>query len=362
MLGCYTFPRHMSYTLSPDAMTFAPGGAPARPAATLSDQGVAIPTVLAALRSELPAAAFTHAPGCAVDNDDTTGFAEAAGLAAAADVCVAVLGDRSDLFGRGTSGEGCDAGDLRLPGVQEQLLHALLDTGTPVVLVLLTGRPYALGGVIERVAGAVQAFFPGEEGGPAVARVLAGRVTPSGRLPVSVPRDPYQQPTTYLAPLLGHQSEVSSIDPTPLFPFGYGLSYTTFAWEDPEVDQAQVPTDGAVTISVRVRNTGEVAGTEVVQLYLHDPVGQVSRPVVRLVGYGRVELAPGQARRVSLRVPADAASFTGRRGQRVVEPGHVELRLGSSCTDIRHTVPVTLVGPERVVDHQRALTTEVTVE
>jgi beta-xylosidase len=347
MLGCYTFPRHMGFEQDAGA---GPG------------LGVEIPTVLAALRTELSDAAITHAPGCAaVDSTDPAGFDAAVALATAADVCVAVLGDRSGLFGRGTSGEGCDAAELRLPGVQEQLLEALLETGTPVVLVLLAGRPYALGGVIDRLAGVVQTFFPGEEGGPAVAGVLSGRVMPSGRLPVSVPRVACGTPSTYLAPLLAHQTDVSSIDPTPLFPFGYGLSYTTFAWEDPSVDLAEVPTDGAVTVSVAVRNTGQRAGTEVVQLYLHDPVAQVTRPVVRLVGYARVDLEPGQTRRVGLRVPADLASFTGRDGRRVVEPGALELRLGASCTDVRHTVAVELVGPPRVVDHSRALTSEVTL-
>lgn len=343
MLGCYTFPRHMGFD---NDTTTGPG------------LGVDVPTVLGALRAELPDAAITHAPGCpAVESTDAAGVPDAVAAATGADVCVVVLGDRSGLFGRGTSGEGCDAAELRLPGSQERLLAALLDTGTPVVLVLLSGRPYALGEFIDRLAGVVQAFFPGEEGGPAVAGVLSGRVVPSGRLPVSVPRLP-STPATYLAPLLAHQTDVSSIDPTPLFPFGYGLSYTTFAWEEPSVDLVQVPTDGAVTVSVQIRNTGQRAGTEVVQLYLHDPVAQVTRPVVRLVGYVRVDLEPGQARRVGLRMPADLASFTGRDGQRVVEPGALELRLGASCTDIRHTFPIELVGPLRAVGHHRALTSE----
>jgi beta-xylosidase len=330
--------------------------------------GVDIPSVLQAVRGELPGATVEHADGCEIAGTDTDGFAAAAGLAASADVCLAVLGDRAGLFGRGTSGEGCDSEDLRLPGVQEQLLQALLDTGTPVVLVLLTGRPYALGAVSDRLAAAVQAFFPGQGGGPAVAGVLSGRVCPSGRLPVSLPRRPGGQPSTYLAPALGHRTDVSSIDPTPLFPFGHGLSYTTFAWESPLVDgravdgtAAEVATDGAVTVSLRVRNTGDRAGADVVQLYLHDPIAQVTRPVVRLVGYARVQLEPGQARQVDFRMHADLASFTGRAGQRVVEPGKLELRLGTSCMDIRHTVAVQLVGPERVVDHTRRLTTEVTI-
>jgi Beta-glucosidase-related glycosidases len=354
MLGCYTFPSHVG-SQHPDL-----------PA------GVEIPTLLDALRAELPDTPITHVVGGTVDGDDA-GTADdiAAAVAAAreADVCVAVLGDRAGLFGGGTSGEGSDAPDLRLPGNQAALLEALLATGTPVVLVLLAGRPYALGEVADRLAAIVQAFFPGEEGGPAVAGVLSGRVCPSGRLPVSVPRAPGGQPSTYLAPALGHRTEVSSVDPTPLFPFGHGLSYTEFVWPEVWVNGAapapdapvELPTDGELTLSVAVRNVGTRAGTDVVQLYLHDPVAQVTRPVVRLVGYARVPVEPGQTRRVDFRVHADLAAFTGRHGHRVVEPGDLEFRLSASSADHRHTVAVRLVGPERRVDHQRRLVSEVSL-
>jgi beta-xylosidase len=279
------------------------------------------------------------------------------------------LGDQAGMFGRGTSGEGSDAQDLRLPGVQGELLEAVLATGTPVVLVLLAGRPYALGAFADHLAGIVQAYFPGEEGGAAVAGVLSGRVNPSGRLPVGVPRDPGGQPGTYLAPPLGRRSQVSNLDPTPLFPFGHGCSYTRFAWEDVTVDgrplrdgtPTETATDGSVQVALTVTNTGERAGADVVQLYLHDPVAQVTRPVVRLVGYARVELRPGQARRVTFTVPADLSSFTGLAGHRIVEPGDLELRISASSGDARHVVPLRLVGPERLVDHRRALVAAVTV-
>jgi beta-xylosidase len=352
MLGCYAFPSHVGYQHA---------GLPL---------GVAIPPILAALRSELPAARIEHAPGCSVDGPDRGGFGPAVAAAARAEVCVAVLGDRSGLFGRGTSGEGCDVPDLRLPGVQAELLAELLATGTPVVLVLLSGRPYALGGFADRLAAVVQAFFPGEEGGPAVAGVLSGRVCPSGRLPISVPHGTGGQPASYLAPPLGHRTEVSTVDPTALYPFGYGLSYTSFSWARPEVDgrpadpaeSVQLGTDGCARLSVAVTNTGHRAGAEVVQLYLHDPVAQVTRPVIRLVGYRRVPLAPGETRRVTFDLAADLAAFTGRDGHRVVEPGELELRFAASSVDVREVVRVRLVGPERVVDHRRHLTSQATVQ
>ncbi|GLU48591.1 glycoside hydrolase family 3 N-terminal domain-containing protein [Nocardiopsis ansamitocini] len=343
MLGCYSFPAHVG-THHPEVPL-----------------GVEVPTVLAALRRELPRAEITHAAGCAVTGDDETGFAAALHAAEEADVCVLVLGDRAGLFGRGTSGEGCDATDLTLPGSQERLAHALAATGTPVVLVLLTGRPYALGGLAPRVAAQVQMFFPGEEGGPALAGVLGGRVAPSGRLPVSVPRGPGGQPWTYLAAPLGLRSEVSAVDPTPLHPFGHGLSYTRFEWTDLRLADEEASTDGELRLGCAVRNTGARAGTEVVQLYLGDPVARVARPLRKLIGYARVALEPGQERRVEFTVPADLAAYTGPEGRAIVEPGELVLELAASSSDIRHTVRPHLVGPVREVDHTRRLTAPVTV-
>ncbi|MFF4251130.1 glycoside hydrolase family 3 N-terminal domain-containing protein [Streptomyces sp. NPDC001663] len=343
MLGCYSFPSHV-LTHHPEV-----------------PMGVEIPTVLQALRAELPDAKVTFAEGCDTSDPDPSGFEEAVARTAEADVCVAVLGDRAGLFGRGTSGEGCDVTDLQLPGVQGDLLDALVATGVPVVLVLLTGRPYALGRWHGRLAAVVQAFFPGEEGGPAVAGVLSGRVNPAGRLPVSVPRVPGGQPWTYLQPPLGLAGEVSNLDPTPLYAFGHGRSYTTFAWESDSAG-AEITTDGSYDVSVTVRNTGERAGAEIVQLYLHDPVASVTRPDVRLIGYRRLELEPGEAARVTFRFHADLSAFTDRSGARVVEPGALELRLAASSADVRHTARLSLTGPVRVlgVDRRLRCETEVT--
>jgi len=223
------------------------------------------------------------------------------------------------------------------------------------VTVLLAGRPYALGRAVDGAAAIVQSFFPGVEGTNALAGVLSGRTDPGGRLPVSVPRGPGAQPATYLGARLAQSSEVSNIDPTPAFAFGHGLSYTAFDWSDLAIEEKETGTDGAFRLAFTVRNTGEREGTEVVQLYLHDPVASVVQPVQRLIGYTRVPLAAGQARRLRVTVPADLASFTGRGGRRVVEPGDLELRLGASSADPRLTATVTLTGPERSVDHTRRL-------
>ena len=350
MLGCYSFPAHVG-AQHPDVET-----------------GIDVASVLDGLGARFDVA---HARGCDVTGTDTSGFAAAVAAARDADVCVVAVGDRAGLFGRGTSGEGCDAGDLRLPGVQEDLVRAVLASGTPVVLLLLTGRPYALGALLDEPtppAAVVQAFFPGQLGGRAVAEVLAGEVAPSGRLPVSVPRDPGGQPATYLSAPLGLRSGVSSVDPTPAFPFGHGLSWASFAWEDARVvgapdaaGPAPWPVDGEARVEVTVRNTGTVAGADVVQLYLHDPVAQVTRPVVRLVGYARVALEPGEAATATFTVPADVTSFTGAAGRRVVEPGDVELRVSRSSADPVVTLALRLVGAEREVDHTRRLVTDVHV-
>ncbi|WP_413757545.1 glycoside hydrolase family 3 N-terminal domain-containing protein [Streptomyces sp. MMBL 11-3] len=343
MLGCYSFPSHVGVNH------------PALP------MGIEIPTLLESLRTELPDAKLTFTEGCDTTGPDTSGFAEAVARTTEADVCVAVLGDRAGLFGRGTSGEGCDVADLQLPGVQAELLDALTATDTPVVLVLLTGRPYALGRWHDRLAATVQAFFPGEEGGPAVAGVLSGRVNPSGRLPVSVPRTPGGQPWTYLQPPLGLAGEVSSLDPTPLHPFGHGLSYTDFAYEDTADRSARTTTSEPYDVSVTVRNTGPREGAETVQLYLHDPVASVTRPDVRLIGYQRLTLAPGEARRVTFRFHPDLSAFTDREGRRTVEPGALELRVASSSTTTHHTTHLTLTGPVRHPDETRELTCRTTV-
>ena len=337
VLGCYSFPVHVG-SQHPDVPV-----------------GVELPTLRQALTAEFPDAEITTVAGCTVDTPDTKGFADALRAARHGDVAVVALGDRAGLFGRGTSGEGCDAESLALPGVQGVLLDALLDTGTPVVLVLLSGRPYALGRAADRAAAVVQAFFPGQEGPGAVAGVLSGRVNPSGRLPVSLPAAPGAQPATYLAAPLAAASDVSNIDPTPAFPFGHGLSYTTFTWSDLRTEVATAPTDGTLRLSFTLANTGQRAGAEVVQLYLHDPVASVVQPVQRLVGYRKVALEPGERVRLEVTVPADVASFTGRDGRRRVEPGDLELRLAASSADIRLTARTRLTGPVRHVDHTRAL-------
>ncbi|NMM30905.1 MAG: glycosyl hydrolase [Cellulomonas sp.] len=319
LMGCYSFANHVLAH---------------HPAFPL---GFAIPTVFEALVAVFSEAGtaqpeLTFTEGCAVEGEDTSGFADAVAAAREADVAVVVVGDQAGLFGRGTVGEGNDADSLELPGVQRQLVEALLATGAPVVMVLLTGRPYAIGWALDGAGakpGAVlQAFFPGEGGGLAIADVVTGRVNPSGRLPVSMPRSAGAQPYSYLHPVLGGPSGVTSTDSTPLRPFGFGLSYTTFAYSDLVLD-ASVESGGTFEATVTVTNTGGAVGTDTVQLYGHDVLGTVARPIVQLLGYTRVELAPGEALRVAFSVPTARFAFSDRRLVRIVEPGDVEVWVGS---------------------------------
>ena len=344
LMGCYAFPNHVL---------------PRYPEMAL---GIDAPTVLDALRAELPDTEIMHEPGCATSGDDKSGFAVATEAACRADLCIAVVGDRAGLFGNGTSGEGCDAEDLRLPGVQADLLAALFATGTPVIVVVVSGRPYALGDVHARAAALVQAFMPGQQGAAAIAGILAGRINPSGKLPVQIPRRAGGQPATYLHPPLGGNSHgISNIDPTPLFPFGYGGSYTEFQLDELDTSATEIPADGELDVTVRLRNTGTRPGEEVVQLYLHDPVAQVTRPVRQLIGFTRVRLEPGEGVRVRFHLHADRTAFTGRDLQRIVEPGEIEILVGTSSADLAGPVTVRLTGAARVVGHHRQLTTPVDV-
>jgi beta-glucosidase len=318
--GCYSFANHV--------LAHFPDHEP----------GFACPTVREAVAGALPGADVVFAEGCQVEGEDRSGFDAAVAAATGADVAVVVVGDQAGLFGRGTVGEGNDSESLDLPGVQRELVEAVVATGTPVVMVLLTGRPYAIGWSLDsghdsagdRPAAVLQAFFPGEGGGLAIADVLTGAVNPSGRLPVSLPRSTGAQPYSYLHPILGGPSDVTSTDSTPLRPFGFGLSYTTYEYSDLAADAA-VTAGGTFRVSLTVTNTGAVDGVEPVQLYGHDVLGSIARPTVQLLGYQRVALAAGESKRLTFEVPTTRFAFSDRRMVRIVEPGDVEVWAGQHC-------------------------------
>ncbi len=348
MLGCYSFPMHVGAH---------------HPELPL---GVDVPALLDVMTADPAGYRISYAQGCPVvggqPDEVATGLREAKQVAAGSDICVAVLGDRAGLFGGGTSGEGCDAVDLRLPGHQEELLEALLATGTPVVLVLLVGRPYDISRQVDRLAAAVCGFFLGEEGAPALANVLSGRTNPSGHLPVSFPAPGGSQPATYLGPALAQRSEVSSVDPTSIFPFGHGLSFAPPTWLRVERRSEETwATDGTVRLSVTLHNDSTVSTAEVVQVYLHDAVAEVARPTQQLIAAQRVELGPGEVRSVLFTLHADLTSYVGREGQRIVDEGDVVLLVGASSRDTRSSLAFRLEGERRYVGFQRVVRPEITV-
>lgn len=351
MLGDYSFPVHLIV-------------------ADQTDDTAGVVTPLQAFDAALGREHVTFAQGCYVleerrfgapvfpgDVDDATSLDQASRLstrldlipeavaaAQASDVAVLCLGDLSGIFQTGTVGEGSDVDSLDLPGVQQTLLEAVVATGTPVVVVLTSGRPYALGGLEGKVAALVMAFFGGEQGGPALVDVLTGAAEPSGRLTLSVPRSAGASPYFY-----NHKLKSAG---TPIarhfgsrYPFGHGLSYTNFAFEDLALEAPQVDVaTGEVRASVTIRNVGARAGVAVPQLYVRDLVASVVRPIKELKAFGRVALEPGQAARVTFEVPTDMLGFTGPDGRRVVEPGEVEVMVGASSGDVQLRARAELTG------------------
>ena len=344
MMGCYSFPNHV-------LAKYPAGTFPHK------DIGVPLPGILESLKQAYPGSEVTYSYGAPITEYDESQIAAAAESAAAADLAVVTVGDLAGMFGAGTSGEGCDAEDLKLPGAQQELIEAVLATGTPTVLVLITGRPYALGEIADRCAAIVQGFFPGEEGGPAVADLLTGAVEPAGRLPIGVPARPGGQPGGYISAPLGLTSDgVSNLDPSTLFPFGHGLSYTTVEYSDLVVESEEIAVDGTVNVSATVTNTGGRPADEVVQLYFGDPYAQVARPVRQLLSYKRVELAPGESKEVTFWIHADRFAFTGVDYRRIVEPGAIELWVGPSSGELPLAGEITLVGETREVTGERVMT------
>jgi len=345
MLGCYSFDAHVGAS-HPDV-----------------PMGISVPSVAAVAAGRFDSVLSSVTGNCEVATE--TEIAEACQIAASVDTCVVVVGDNAGLFGRGTSGEGNDAADLHLPGDQHRMLDRVLaacaNSGSRAVVVVLSGRPYALGDFVDRADAIVQGFFPGEAGGEALWDVLTGVVNPSGKLPVSVPRSSGGQPGTYLHSRLAGRTEVSALDPSPLYGFGHGLSYTSFELSGHQSSVPAMSTSDSVTVSCTVTNTGLRDGAEVVQLYLEDPVGEVVRPVRELIGYARVELPAGASSEVEFVVHADRTSFTGLDLQRVVTPGLVKLHVSTSCASDAATHEVILHGPRRVVGFEREMLTPVRV-
>jgi beta-glucosidase len=341
LLGDYTYPSHARYELKTDKKT-------GKVQLVWKDKDkdrdkVDAPKVVTVLEGIKEAVGKTtkvlYARGCGVKEESRDGFAEAVKAAKSAEVSVVVVGDMSGLMPDATSGEMRDRSVLGLPGVQEELVKAVYETGTPVVLVMVIGRPYTLKLLAEKIPSIIVAWEPGEEGGRAVADVVFGNYNPGGKLPISFPRNEGQVPVYYYRKPSGRKSAMwgdyvdGSADP--LFEFGYGLSYTTFDYSNLMIKPKRVPVDGEVTIKVDITNTGKRNGEEVAQLYVNDILASVTRPVKELKAFARIYLKAGEKKTVTFRLPADSLAFYNKKMERKVEPGVFKVIIGRSSADIR---------------------------
>jgi beta-glucosidase len=348
LVGAYSYAAQMEYFLS----IVAPDS-PLRgiDPADLAVQAVKIPTILEAIRAAAPAANFLYARGCDNLDPDSSGFDEAIRVAHAADVVVLVLGDRSGLMQDCTTGETRDSVDLRLPGIQNELAQAILALGKPVVVVLVNGRPLAISELAEKASAVLEAWLPGEEGAAAVADVLFGEVNPGGKLPITFPRHVGQVPLFYNQKPSGGKSNwywnYVSVDRSPLYPFGHGLSFTSFDYSDFRISPQKVAAGGSVDVSLNIKNTGRLAGDEVVQLYICDEYGCVPRPVKELKGFTRINLQPGETRRITFHLPVNQLAFFDEELKLIVEAGIIQVKVGASSADIRCEGVFEIVGEQK---------------
>lgn len=299
-------------------------------------------TVLEGIRESVsPQTKVLYAKGCANIGDDQSGFDEAVNLAKQADAVVLVLGDWSGLTPKCTTGEFRDTSDLTLPGTQFELAKAILETGKPVAVVLVNGRPYMLPWLDENANSILEAWLPGEEGGSAVAEVLFGDVNPGGKLPLSYPRHVGQLPLFYNHKPSGMKSNIYgdyvTEKVTPLYPFGHGLSYTTFSYSGLIISKQAAEHGESVDISLQVTNSGDVAGEEIVQLYTRDEYASMPRPVKELRGYNRIALEPLQTKSITFHLPVDQLAFFDKGLNLGIEAGRILIMVGGSSDDIRLT-------------------------
>jgi beta-glucosidase len=308
-----------------------------------------IVTVLDGIRMAAPDCKVSFVKGCNVTGTKLNEIVQARTAAAQADAAIVVIGENewgAELDGErvGTDGEAFDAATLELTGLQEELVKAIHETGTPTIVVLINGRPLATPWIAEHVPAVIEAWIPGEKGGQAVAEVIFGDVNPSGKLAVTVPRHAGQLPVYYNYPKSkdywlreGWGVRYVDMDPRPLFPFGFGLSYTSFAYSNARLSAKEIGTGGTIDVSVDVQNTGSRTGKETVQLYIQDVISSVCTPVMQLRGFEKVALSPGESKSVTFRLTPEHLSLYDRHLERVVEPGEFKVMVGTSSGDIRCT-------------------------
>ena len=334
--------------------------------ADIEKMPVEIASVFEVFKQLLPSSIkIDYTKGCDIASQDKSGFSAAVELASNADVAIVVLGHKSGLGYDCTTGEFRDSTDLGLPGVQAELLQAVLGTGKPVVLVLINGRPLSIPNLVEATNAVLEAWVPGEEGADAIVSAILGEFNPGGKLPVSIARSVGQVPIFYNYKPSGMHSNIYgdyvNESVKPLFPFGHGLSYTQFEYTDLTLDKVHAGLDETVQITFEVRNVGHVAGDEVVQLYTRDEYAHFPRPVKELRGFSRIHLLPGENKSIQFDLPVNMLAYYGEGLQLVLEPGTVKIMAGSSSDDIRLEADFEINGETTQVVKDRVFDCPVTI-
>jgi beta-glucosidase len=291
--------------------------------------------VLDGIKAAVPNTTVTYAQGCDAACTSDSGFAEAVSAAKSADVTVVAVGEPAS-----DSGEASSLSQIGLPGQQLRLVQAIAATGKPYVVVLMNGRPLTIGWLAAHAPALLESWYPGTEGGNAVADVLFGKVNPGGKLPMSFPRNVGQIPISYnelptgrpADPNNKYTSKYLDVPNTPQYPFGYGLSYSTFALSNLRLSAGSVSRSGSLTVKADLTNTGSVAGDDVAQLYIHQDGTSILQPVRRLDGFQRVTLAAGQTKTVTFTLGPSNIGFYNNQGQFEVDPGPVSVYVGDSST------------------------------
>jgi beta-glucosidase len=294
-------------------------------------------TLLQGITSKVPQAKINYAKGCEVNCDKSDDFEAAVRAAKESDVAIIAVGESADM-----SGEAASRSSLDLPGRQLDLVKAVQATGKPTVVVLMNGRPLTINWIAENTPAVLETWFAGSQAGNAIADVLFGDVNPGGKLPVTFPRAVGQVPLYYNHFNTGrppdeknkYTSKYLDVDWTPLFPFGYGLSYTKFEITNLRLSAQNIPASGKLTATVEVRNIGKRSGDEVVQLYIRDQVASVTRPVKELKGFQRITLQPGETKRIEFPLSAEQLGFWNRQMRFAVEPGEFKVMVGSNSEEL----------------------------
>ncbi|HWJ89710.1 MAG TPA: glycoside hydrolase family 3 N-terminal domain-containing protein [Flavisolibacter sp.] len=281
-----------------------------------------------------------YAAGCDIDDTSRAGFAEAIRTAMQADVVILSVGERRDM-----SGEAKSRSNLHLPGVQEELIKAIYATGKPVIVLINAGRPLVFNWTAEHVPAILYTWWLGSQAGNAIADVLFGDYNPSAKLPISFPRSEGQIPIYYDHFNTGrpatndsdrfYRSAYTDLSIYPQYEFGYGLSYTAFAYSDLRLNKSKMKANEKITVSCTITNTGKYAGEEIVQLYLRDRVSSLVRPVKELKGFEKILLQPGEARTIQFVIDSDMLSFYDEHLKPIAEPGEFDVMIGASSEDIR---------------------------